>query len=120
MIAYTQATRTRLVLPRMALLTISLPPKPTANSKPKRKGVRRLVHLAFLALVCFTIYEVCQRLVGWNFHTVLPGRVFRGAQPSAGNIETLASVYGVRTIINLRGCGVPEGWYIEETERAQR
>src|SRR5258708_4866738 len=104
----------------MVMLATLSPPKPQLKPQPARKSPRRLILLGIVALAVFTGYEIGQRLVGWNFHTVLPGRVFRGAQPTGGNIETLANMYGVRTIINLRGCGVPENWYTEETEEAQR
>ena len=58
--------------------------------------------------------EAGRVLLGSNFHTVLPGRVYRGAQPSAADVDRLAKDYGVKTIVNLRGSGIPNGWYMDE------
>lgn len=44
-----------------------------------------------------------QRYVQTNFHEVVPGQVYRSAQPSPGTLETWIDQYGLRTIINLRG-----------------
>jgi protein tyrosine phosphatase (PTP) superfamily phosphohydrolase (DUF442 family) len=76
--------------------------------------------VALAAFLLYASYEAGRRLFGWNFHTVIAGRVYRGAQPSARQVETLVKDYGVRTIINLRGCGVPADWYAEEVKAAQR
>jgi hypothetical protein len=98
--------------------TASEVPLPTpVNAK---RPFRHVWRLALLALVVFLGYEVSRRLFGWNFHTVIPGRVYRGAQPTPGLIETLAKDYGVRTIINLRGCGLPADWYAKETRSVQQ
>jgi protein tyrosine phosphatase (PTP) superfamily phosphohydrolase (DUF442 family) len=52
-------------------------------------------------------------LWGGNFHTVLPGEVYRSAQPSKLQLEDWIRRYRIRTIINLRGDNV-EPWYYEE------
>jgi hypothetical protein len=49
-----------------------------------------------------------------NFHTVLPGRVYRSAQPSAAELETILRKYDIRTVVNLRGCCAPMDWYLDE------
>lgn len=54
-----------------------------------------------------------------NLHVVLPGRVYRGAQPSPATLKHLASRHGVRTIVNLRGCCAPFPWYMEECRSTQ-
>ncbi len=81
--------------------------------------VRIFYRLALVTLLVFFSYEVGRRLVGWNFHTVLQGRVYRGAQPSQRYVEMLANDHGVRTIINLRGCGLPGDWYEQEAGAVQ-
>jgi hypothetical protein len=53
-------------------------------------------------------------LVGGNFHTVLPGRVYRCAQLSGPELERVITAYGIRTVVNLRGCAAPLPWYMEE------
>ena len=61
-----------------------------------------------------------QVLVGANLHTVIPGKVYRGAQPSESSLERMVERYGIRTIVNLRGCGNPLPWYLDEGRVAQR
>jgi hypothetical protein len=52
--------------------------------------------------------------VGANWHAVLPGRVYRSAQLSERQLEEMAARYGIRTVVNLRGCCYPEPWYVAE------
>jgi protein tyrosine phosphatase (PTP) superfamily phosphohydrolase (DUF442 family) len=59
-------------------------------------------------------------LLGSNLHTVIAGRVYRGAQPSEASLERVIQAYGIRTIVNLRGCGNPQAWYFDECTVAQR
>jgi protein tyrosine phosphatase (PTP) superfamily phosphohydrolase (DUF442 family) len=88
------------------------------QAKPRRR-LRFLGPLGLAALVLFLGHEVGRRLLGWNFHTVIAGRVYRGAQPTPRFIEQLALDHGVRTIINLRGCGLPFDWYAQESQAVQ-
>jgi hypothetical protein len=53
-------------------------------------------------------------LLGPNFHTVIPGRVYRCAQPDGSRLEKLIHALGVRTVVNLRGCCDPLPWYLEQ------
>jgi protein tyrosine phosphatase (PTP) superfamily phosphohydrolase (DUF442 family) len=50
---------------------------------------------------------------------VIPG-VYRGAQPSARDLERAVERYGVKTVLNLRGPNPKEPWYREEKEAAVR
>jgi protein tyrosine/serine phosphatase len=50
-------------------------------------------------------------LVDDNFHTVVRGRLYRSAQPTAELIEAWHAQYGIRTIINLRGAHPKSAWY---------
>lgn len=88
-----------------------------ANSALSWRLVRRL---ALVALIVIVGYQVSRRLFGWNLHTVVAGQVYRGAQPPPELIEELVKDYGVRTIVNLRGCGLPNDWYAKETQAVQR
>ena len=38
-----------------------------------------------------------------NFHAVVPGKLYRSAQPSANDIALWHDRHGIKTIINLRG-----------------
>jgi len=48
-----------------------------------------------------------------NFHEVLPGVLYRSAQPSAVDIASYTGKYGIRTIVNLRGEN-DRDWYRQE------
>jgi protein tyrosine phosphatase (PTP) superfamily phosphohydrolase (DUF442 family) len=64
--------------------------------------------------------EVGRIVVGDNFHTVVPGRVYRCAQPSGAALERIIRAHGIRTVINLRGCSVPAAWYLDECRTTHR
>lgn len=53
-------------------------------------------------------------LGGSNFRTVLPGQVYRCAQPDEASLERMVQRYGIRTVINLRGCCPATDWYPRE------
>jgi protein tyrosine/serine phosphatase len=55
-----------------------------------------------------------------NFHEVLPGVLYRSAQPSATDITNYVRKYGIRMVVNLRGENDSD-WYRQEiaaTEQA--
>jgi protein tyrosine/serine phosphatase len=54
-----------------------------------------------------------------NFHTVIPGEVYRSSQPSAEAIADLEKRYGIKTILNLRGESNKPGWYTAEVAQAK-
>jgi len=70
-------------------------------------------------LGCLLI-EVGNLLFFCNVHVVVPGAVYRCAQPSGQNLEWLARKYGIRTVINLRGCREQQDWYRQEAQAANR
>lgn len=70
--------------------------------------------LAPLAYWAFTVF------IGANLHAVIPGQVYRAAQLSPRTLEIIVKRYGIRTIINLRGCSDTIPWYLEECLTAQR
>jgi hypothetical protein len=58
--------------------------------------------------------EFCRVMFGKNFHTVVPGRVYRCAQLSGEMLRSLLQDYRIRTVINLRGFSGTFPWYLEE------
>jgi hypothetical protein len=72
--------------------------------------------LLFLGLSLYGGYV----LVGSNFHTVIPGKLYRCAQPSAAQLEAWIRRYGIRTVLNLRGCCDPLPFYLEECQATNR
>jgi hypothetical protein len=65
---------------------------------------------ALLALAIHVWYV----LLGSNFHTVIPGQVYRSAQLSAAALQQFIHDKHLRTVINLRGCCDPEAWYLDQ------
>ena len=80
------------------------------KSSPARLAGRLL--LAIVGLVI--LWEVI-RVVGLeNQHTVIPGRVYRCAQPSESLLREEVERHGIRTVINLRGFSTDTKWYSTE------
>jgi undecaprenyl-diphosphatase len=68
--------------------------------------------LVFSAVFIYREYD--------NFHTVVPGRIFRSAQLTAEELSIIIDEEKIRTIINLRGASPEERWYVEETNVARQ
>ena len=60
------------------------------------------------------LLELVRVFGGTNLHTVIPGAVYRSSQPSPASLATLVRSYGIKTVINLRGCCDPEPQYLTE------
>ena len=58
--------------------------------------------------------------LGANFHMIVPGRVFRSAQLSGRALEQKLRVWGIRTVVNLRGNCDPSPWYLYESRATNR
>lgn len=54
-----------------------------------------------------------------NFHAVVPGQVYRSAQPTGGELRAAHRDHRVRSVLNLRGAHRGEGWYDEEAAAAK-
>ncbi|AYD01815.1 tyrosine/serine protein phosphatase [Neorhizobium sp. NCHU2750] len=62
------------------------------------------------------IYMGINQMMG-NFHEMIPGELYRSAQPGDAVIDEAAQKYGVKTIINLRN-EKRGAWYAEEQASA--
>lgn len=99
------------------------PPTHAPQSVPRRIRGSWKVAIAIgclLGLSLAVAWEIGQVTFGRNFHVVIPGRVYRCAQPTAAGLEQAIRKNGIRTVINLRGCGVPLPWYLDETRATHR
>lgn len=86
-----------------------------------RRSLPRAVALGCLIGLGLTAFAEAGRvLVGHNFHTVEPGRVYRTAQPSPQRLERLIRTLGIRTVVNLRGRCLDADWYRDECRVAAR
>jgi len=52
--------------------------------------------------------------IGLNDHAVIPGRIYRSAQPSGMQLGELIRKHGLRTVLNLRGQATWEQWYRDD------
>lgn len=75
--------------------------------------------MALVVTMGFGAYLAFLQLSG-NFHTVIPGQLYRSAQPSPSQIELYVRKYGVKTVVNLRGASENKAWYDHEIATAKR
>ena len=78
---------------------------------------RKLLRITGTSCLAFAIATVGYLgYLQWsgNFHTVLDGKLYRSAQPSAKQIESYVQANGIRTIVNLRGEDPGQSWYRDE------
>ncbi|KQS76301.1 protein tyrosine phosphatase [Rhizobium sp. Leaf384] len=85
----------------------------------KKPSLAALLLTAFLPLTLVTAAHFGRILLTDNFHEVIPGQLYRSAQPSGADLSEYKSRYGIRTVINLRGEG-SSAWYRDEVEAAAR
>jgi protein tyrosine/serine phosphatase len=82
----------------------------------------RLIKISSLsilgAVAAMGIYMGINQISG-NFHEVIPGELYRSAQPGAAVIDAAVQRYGIRTIINLRN-EKRGSWYAEEASAAEK
>lgn len=79
-------------------------------SQSRFKGWMTLVVLVGAAIGAHFSYLHLSR----NFHEVVVGEVFRSAQPSGKDIERISGVYGIKSVLNLRGARPGSAWYEQE------
>jgi protein tyrosine/serine phosphatase len=74
-------------------------------------------HGAFLALLGALVACASTRVVDQNDddEPILIG----GAQPDRESLEKLHRLYGIKTVVNLRGESPDEGWYLREKEAVE-
>ncbi len=97
--------------------TIELPQ--AAAAPPRRRPWALWSVGLFVAVVVVVVCKMLHVVAGTNLHTVISGKIYRGAQPNPAAIHTLVKQHGIRTILNLRGTCFPQEWYLEEAKTAQ-
>lgn len=55
-----------------------------------------------------------------NFHVVEEGRFYRSAQLDTNTLEKKIKEYNIKTVVNLRGERLGEGWYEAEKKLCER
>lgn len=99
----------------MNVLNVSQPAPNAPLRRRLGKWGRRSAILVVLVVVGLWAAELYA--LG-NHHTVIPGRVYRCAQPSARTLRDLVAGVHVRTVINLRGTSHGQPWYVTESQAA--
>lgn len=80
----------------------------------------RLMAYAFATFgISLSLYLAVLQLSG-NFHPVVPGELYRSAQPSPERLTAYQQEFGIKTIINLRGSRSGKAWYDQEVVAARR
>jgi protein tyrosine phosphatase (PTP) superfamily phosphohydrolase (DUF442 family) len=83
-----------------------------------RRPWRRFLLLAAAALLV-TAGVGIWGFLGENFHTVLPGLVYRSGQLSPAGLHDRILQCRLRCVLNLRGANQGEEWYDEECEQTR-
>ncbi len=86
------------------------PPEPRISFR----WLRSLLYGSLAGFLVVVALEVVRATLGRNFHTVIPDRVYRSAQPSGADLKELIHERGIRTVVNLRGNCAPLEWYLDE------
>jgi protein tyrosine/serine phosphatase len=83
------------------------------------KSTRRsnVLVVTLVGVISVGVYFTGLMLNG-NFHEVIPGELYRSAQPSGSDLALYAERYGIKTVINLRGSN-QKPWYKEEVTSAK-
>jgi protein tyrosine phosphatase (PTP) superfamily phosphohydrolase (DUF442 family) len=86
--------------------------------RPTRRSVRWALRGLTFLLIALLGYEVF-RVAAWtNRHDVIPGRVYRSAQPTGDELRAEVRAKNIRTVVNLRGVSPGPDWYTDETRAA--
>lgn len=87
--------------------------------KRHKKFICKSLFLLIAATAVVASYVGFLQLTG-NFHAVVVGEIYRSAQPTETQIAEYKALYGIQTIINLRGKNIGDPWYDKEVETARR
>ncbi|MBS7543406.1 dual specificity protein phosphatase family protein [Ancylobacter oerskovii] len=95
------------------------PPPAGAGAVPRRRRLlRRALQAVGVIALLIGVYLGVEQLIG-NFHTVVPGELYRSAQVDARELADLQKDYGIRTVINLRGAS-DKAWYRDEVAESDK
>lgn len=91
-------------------------PRGDAQAAPSRarRWARCLALAAALAVAAFALRPYYSQ----NLGVIAPGRAYRSAQPTS-QLGSLIRDHGLATILNLRGGGPDDSWYVHEVRTAR-
>ncbi len=87
--------------------------------RAKHSLVLKFLGTFLFVLAAAGVYAGYLQITG-NFHAVVQGQLYRSAQPSKKDIEAYKNVYGIKTIVNLRGENAGSPWYDEEIAESRK
>jgi protein tyrosine/serine phosphatase len=71
-----------------------------------------------LVLTLMTAGYVGSQVATGNFHTVVPGTLYRSGQLTASQWAAAIHHYGIKSVLNLRGAHHASAWYQDEVHTA--
>jgi protein tyrosine phosphatase (PTP) superfamily phosphohydrolase (DUF442 family) len=72
------------------------------TEKRNKKFIKYIQGVIVLLIFCGTIYYYFHFIVNANLKEVVPGKVYRSAQPSETQLRKLVKKHGIKTVINMR------------------
>ncbi len=66
-------------------------------------------------IIVFAVFALFAWVTGINFHVVEPGELYRSAQLSPLELKAFIRLYGIKTVVNLRGVE-KRPWYYGEQQ----
>jgi protein tyrosine/serine phosphatase len=94
----------------------------TVRASPRSHTTRAILATLLLAMVlpmvCSCPYATLPLAapLAFNFHVLDDGRAYRSSQPNADQLRAMADLYGIKTVVNLRGTNTGLAWYDEERD----
>jgi len=76
--------------------------------------------IGFLTTCAIALAAVAAWFSTDNFHIVIPGELYRSAQPGPEQLEAIVKKHGIKTVINLRGANRERDWYQAVRKEAPR
>ena len=93
-----------------------------AEKPAKSRRLRKAAWIGVITLAAATVVAGLYCYQRWgllNFHTVVPGKVYRSAQPDERRLREWAQRYGIRTVVCLRS-DIRHPAVIAERQAAER
>ena len=78
----------------------------------------KLGAILLVVLTVTTIGYGVSRVATGNFHTVVPGKLYRSGQMTEGQWAAYMQQYGIKSVLNLRGEHRASDWYQSEVRTA--
>jgi protein tyrosine phosphatase (PTP) superfamily phosphohydrolase (DUF442 family) len=94
--------------------------EPAVRSRNKTRRVRRTVTAAGMFILFVLLFLRYIGVFGGNIRTVVPGQVYRSAQLTGSQLNSVLTTDHIRTIVNLRGGTMRDPWYREEVAACKR